>query len=239
MYMYTYTANAFVVVLLFHLCCTDFVYVTCIGEVQPKPPNALLTWCSKKANTLKRFQKPNSSQRMHLDPVEWPHFKVPIPNASFSKKPSLEAYQLGSVDSNVYFWDPPVFWPDTCPVFCIHCNSTGAGINRQWPSRQEDGACIPIYAIGRIDWLYCAIYRHKECPKGKTTDPDTNGKTKQGDTCWNTINDNYLCTLPPYVVQQLPGASYTTCTPKLCCICWGVCLNYTYVHSTHINSGSS
>ena len=178
---------------------------------EPEPSLGLLQWCNKKANTLQKYKlNKNSNKRTKVCNIEWPSFKVCIPNATFSKQPSLEAYQLGCADTNVYFWDPAVFWHETCPIKCLYCGET-KNIEVSWPKRKADGGCIPVYSIGKIDWLYCARYFHNGCtvPNPKKQVAGEPPKPPEKGRSWNTMNDAYLETLPTYILQQLPGASST------------------------------
>ena len=62
-----------------------------------------------------------------------------------------------------------------------------------WPSK---GGLLPIFKLGGLDWIYGKSYRHRGCPaKGEAG----------GDTSFNTLNNDFLKTLPHGIVAKFPG----------------------------------
>jgi len=175
---------------------------------EPVPSLAMLKWLYRKAQTLDQYKTKKLGNkrgpRASVNTIEWASFKQPIPNPTFSRVPTADSYQLGCTDTSAYFWDPATFWPHAVPIKCLYCGSE-EDIKVSWPIRIEDGGCLPVYSLGKIDWLYSPRYTHTKC-----TEPNPKKATKGGGgRSWNTVNEDFLATLPPFILQQLPGASST------------------------------
>jgi hypothetical protein len=76
---------------------------------------------------------------------------------------------------------------------CPSCGELENVVGDGWPRR---GGLLPIFKLGGLDWIYGKSYRHRGYPaKGQAG----------GDTSFNTLNVDFLKTLPPGVAAKFPG----------------------------------
>lgn len=158
-------------------------------------------WAAKKVTTFPTRER-NGEVKWGTRQVEdWSDGIVkPLPDPTITRglgPPNHERFARSRIGAQVYFWDPTTTWSTLvgkprCPTCGQHENVVGDG----WPSTTSKAGLLPIFKLGGLDWIYGKSYRHRGCPaKGEGG----------GDTTFNTLNKEFLQTLPPGVLAKFPG----------------------------------
>ena len=155
-------------------------------------------WAAKKVATFPTRERDGKVKWGARQVEDWGDGIVkPLPDPTVTRglgPPKHERFARSRVGAQVYFWDPTTTWSSLvgkprCPTCGMMENVVGDG----WPSK---GGLLPILKLGGLDWIYGKSYRHRGCPaKGEAG----------GDTSFNTLNNDFLKTLPHGIVAKFPG----------------------------------
>ena len=196
----------------FIYCIHRFMASASSGSTVEEPPglvasNFLKTWAHGLAKLLPKRRKGQAKVSWtSVLKKQWSNFRQLVPEPAMERKPSHTTYNSCRPDTMVYFWDPPIFFPECESPRCIVCGSSDVESNG-WPSPTDKGGFLPIVKVGGVDWVYAKSYKHKDC-QGKADG------TKS--TTFNTVHPAYLDQLPEFVRVLLPGYKSPLKAPLIC-----------------------